>query len=114
MFKRTLALVAGTVSLLASPAAGKTGTVAALTASCQRAERTLASVARAAAFTSYDDFIGDSGNAPDFCAGEFVTNDNQTITIGIHAHNRAGFAPGDSYSIFLDTDLNASSGGGEI
>lgn len=66
------------------------------------------------AFRSYDDNIGDSGNAPDFCASEFVTNDNTTLTLGIHAHNRTGFVAGDSYSIYLDTDQDAATGGGGV
>jgi hypothetical protein len=34
--------------------------------------------------------------------------------IGVHAHNRSGFVPGDTYGIYLDTDLNAATGGGQI
>jgi hypothetical protein len=34
---------------------------------------------------AYDDDIEDSGIAPDLCAGEIITNDSQSITIGIHA-----------------------------
>ena len=62
----------------------------------------------------YDDNIGDSGNAPDFCASELVTNDSLTVTMGIHAHNRAGFVAGDSYTVYLDTDRNVATGGGGI
>src|SRR5919204_7062275 len=104
MHKPTLALVAALL-LLCTPAAW--GRTDALQTSCQ-APRTLA------ALTGYDDPIEDAGNAPDFCGGEAVTNDNRTITIGIHAHNRSGFVAGDSYGIYLDTDLNAATGGGEI
>jgi hypothetical protein len=103
MHKPTLALVAAL--LLCAPAAW--GRTDARQTSCQ-APRTLA------ALTGYDDPIEDAGNAPDFCGGEAVTNDNRTITIGIHAHNRSGFVAGDSYGIYLDTDLNAATGGGEI
>lgn len=60
----------------------------------------------------YDDNIGDSGNAPDFCASELATNDSTTITMGIHAHNRTSFVAGDSYTVYLDTDRNAATGGG--
>jgi hypothetical protein len=105
MHKPTFALVAGLVLLFVPAAWGRTD---ASQTSCHPSERTLA------ALTSYDDEIEDSGNAPDFCGGEAVTNDNQTIMIGIHAHNRSGFVPGDSYGIYLDTDLNSATGGGEI
>jgi hypothetical protein len=66
------------------------------------------------ALRTYDDNIQDSGNAPDFCASELVTNDNTTITMGIHAHNRSGFVAGDSYTVYLDTDSNAATGGGGV
>lgn len=66
------------------------------------------------ALRSYDDNIGDSGNAPDFCASELTTNDSTTITLGIHAHNRTAFVPGDSYAVYLDTDRNAATGGGGV
>jgi hypothetical protein len=105
MHKPTFALVAGLVLLFVPAAWGRTD---APPTSCHPSERTLA------ALTSYDDEVEDSGNAPDFCGGEAVTNDNQTIMIGIHAHNRSGFVPGDSYGIYLDTDLNSATGGGEI
>ena len=62
----------------------------------------------------YDDNIEDSGNAPDFCASELTTNDSTTITLGIHAHNRSTFVAGDSYTVYLDTDRNASTGGGGV
>jgi hypothetical protein len=64
------------------------------------------------ALRSYDDNIEDSGNAPDFCASELVTNDSVTVTMGIHAHNRTGFSAGDSYTVYLDTDRNVATGGG--
>jgi hypothetical protein len=98
-------LIAGLVLLFVPAAWGRTDPTQ---TSCHTGQRTLA------AWTSYDDPIEDSGNAPDFCGGEAVTNDNQTIMIGIHAHNRSGFVPGDSYGIYLDTDMNAATGGGEI
>ena len=112
---RYVGLIAAAAALiLVAQAIGGTSRVATSTASCQRAGRTLAAATRAASPTTYDDFIGDSGSAPDFCASEFVTNDDETLTIGIHAHNRSGFTPGDNYRIFLDTDQNPSTGGGEI
>ena len=104
MHRPTIALAAGLILLFVPAAWGRTD---APQTSCQ-AGRTLA------ALTGYDDPIEDAGNAPDFCGGEAVTNDNRTITIGIHAHNRSGFVPGDSYGIYLDTDLNAATGGGDI
>jgi hypothetical protein len=100
--------------LLASPASGHTGPVSSEAAACKSTGRTLAASGYKPALRTYDDFIDDSGNAPDFCAQEIVTNDGQTITIGIHAHNRSGFEAGDTYTIFLDTDLNAAAGGGGV
>ena len=105
MHKHTFALVAGIVLLAVPSAWGQTDTAQ---TSCQQGGRTLA------AFTGYDDPIEDAGDAPDFCAGEAVTNDNRAIMIGVHAHNRSGLDPGDSYGIYLDTDLNAATGGGDI
>jgi hypothetical protein len=66
------------------------------------------------ALRTYDDAIEDSGNSPDFCAAEFITNDNRVITIGIHAHNRSGFVAGDTYGVYLDTDSNPTTGGGGV
>src|SRR5262245_51855891 len=70
-------------------------------ASCGHGTRTLAAVR---ALTEYDDDILDVSLAPDFCAGELVTNDNETITIGIHVHNRNGFVAGDHYTALIDTN----------
>ena len=93
--------------LLASQAAGRTERGVASSTKCQRNDHALLLASYAPAFRTYDDPIEDSASAPDFCASELVTNDNQAITIGIHAHNRSGVAPGDVYSVFLNTDLNA-------
>ena len=98
--------------LLASQAAGRTEGGVASSTSCERHDHAFVLASYAPAFRTYDDPIEDSGSAPDFCASELVTNDNQAITIGIHAHNRSGIAPGDVYSVFLNTDLNANTGGG--
>ena len=76
--------------------------------------RSLAVSTAAAAPSTYDDNIEDSGGAPDFCASNFVTNDSDTITIGIHVHNRSGFASGDAYGILLDTDANPATGNSGI
>jgi hypothetical protein len=78
-------------------------------AACTHADRALDGFA---SLTTYDDPIQDSGAAPDFCAGEMVTNDNEDVTFGIHAHNRDSVRNGDSYSVYLDTDLNPDTGGG--
>jgi hypothetical protein len=96
--------------LLPSQVAGRPAALGATTATCRKAERQLA--AYTPTLRTYDDPIEDSASAPDFCSGEIVTNDNETITIGIYAHNRAGFESGDTYSVFLDTDLNPGTGGG--
>jgi hypothetical protein len=72
--------------------------------------RSLAAVSTTAAPATYDDYIQDSGGAPDFCASNFVTNDSDTLTIGLHIHNRSGFVSGDVYGILLDTDVNPATG----
>lgn len=69
-----------------------------------------ASTAKAEHPRTYDDFIGDSGEAPDFSASEIVTNDNKTITIGIQVHNRDGFTSSDDYRLFIDSDTNPGTG----
>lgn len=109
-------LVAAAVSSLAVTQAGATSEGAAAHAAtagrsvaCEPAS-TRALRAGAAAPRTYDDLIEDSGSAPDFCAANLITNDNETITIGIHVHNRSGFAAGDQYGIFVDADRNASTG----
>jgi hypothetical protein len=81
-------------------------------ASCGPAGHGLKADSYKPAYRTYDDFIEDSGNAPDFCGGEFVTNDNQVIRLGIHVDNRSGFGSGDAYAVLLDTDRNAGTGGG--
>ncbi len=90
--------------LLASQAAGRTEGGVASSTNCERHDHAFVLASYAPAFRTYDDPIEDSGSAPDFCASELVTNDNQAITIGIHAHNRSGIAPGDVYSVFLNTN----------
>lgn len=94
---RSLLVLAASLLVVAPQAAGATKAGA----SCANGSRTLAA---AKTLTEYNDDIEDAGNAPDFCGDEIVTNDNETVTIGIHVHNRSGFTPGDSYSIQLDTD----------
>jgi hypothetical protein len=81
-------------------------------ASCGTAGQGLKADAYTPAYRTYDDFVIDSGNAPDFCAGEFVTNDNHVITLGMHVDNRLGLESGDAYAVLLDTDRNAGTGGG--
>lgn len=109
------AMAAGLASGLPLPSpAAASSSVAVASSGCSAPAQTLGFDAYVPALRSYDDNIGDSGNAPDFCASEFVTNDNTTITLGIHAHNRTGFVAGDSYSIYLDTDQNAATGGGGV
>lgn len=68
------------------------------------------SPARGAALQEYDDGILDVVSAPDICMANVVTNDNQTITMGIHVHDRAGFAALDTYRILLNADSNATTG----
>jgi hypothetical protein len=111
MIRRTCLLITAVAGLMfVSQAAGRSSTAGSAPPACQHAQRTLESAARQASPSIYDDFIEDSGNAPDFCGEDLVTNDNQTITMGIHVHNRDGFAPGDGYAVLLDTDRNAGTG----
>jgi hypothetical protein len=98
---------------LASQAAGS-GPQGRASSGCERGAQMFAADAYTPALRTFDDAIEDSGNAPDFCAEELVTNDSGTITFGIHVHNRSGFVAGDMYSVFLDTDLNSATGGGEV
>ncbi len=58
----------------------------------------------------YDDYIEDVVSAPDICASNVVTNDNLAITLGVHIHDRAAFAPSDSYRIHVDVDANPATG----
>jgi len=107
-----LGLLATVVALsvpLASHAAGRETAT-----SCGNRSQERASTSYVPALRTYDDAIGDSANAPDFCASELVTNDSRVIEMGIHAHNRSGFVAGDSYTVFLDTDRNAATGGGGV
>jgi hypothetical protein len=60
---------------------------------------------------SYDDDPGDALEAPDI-SDSLVTNDNLSITIGMHVGNRSGFSPLDWYSIAFDVDSNRATGGG--
>ena len=68
------------------------------------------SPAHSAALQQYDDEILDVESAPDICMANVVTNDNHAITLGIHLHDRLGFAALDTYSILLDADSNATTG----
>jgi hypothetical protein len=69
------------------------------------------SQAGASSLHSYDDHIEDVVSAPDVCAMNFVTNDNEgTITMALHIHDRSRFSAGDSYRVFFDTDSNAATG----
>src|SRR5262249_61092041 len=100
---RALAVLAAAVAaVLAADAQGQARTACTYVGSA---------VEGAASVTTYDDAIQDSGAAPDYCAGEMVTNDNEDVTFGIHAHNREAIQNGDSYSVYLDTDLNPNTGG---
>jgi hypothetical protein len=119
---RTMACLAAAAVLVvtaqagAAPAAGLSAAAQAAAASvargpCGVGTRSLASVTGATSLRVFNDFIEDAGGAPDYCAANFVTNDNEAITIGAHIHNRNGFVSGDVYALFLDTDRNASTGG---
>ena len=60
----------------------------------------------------YDDYVEDVLDAPDIGAVNLITNDNEAITIGMQIHDRSAFGGTDTYSIALDTDSNAATGGG--
>jgi hypothetical protein len=78
-------------------------------ARCPETSRTLA---MRQSPSTYDDTVEDAGAAPDFCAANLITNDNEgAITLALHMHNRAGYQAGDVYELRLDTDLNAATGG---
>jgi hypothetical protein len=65
---------------------------------------------RSSAVHGYDDYIEDVAGAPDICAQNAVTNDNVSLTMGIHVHDRSAFSADDAYRIYLDTDSNPSTG----
>ena len=66
--------------------------------------------ASTSALSQYDDFIEDVVTAPDVCGANLITNDNVTITMGVHIHDRSGFSALDSYRIHLDTDSSPATG----
>jgi len=109
-----LVALASMLTLAFSSQAAGSSDVHGAAASCGNGVQQRVFDAYVPALRTYDDDIEDSGNAPDFCAAEFVTNDNHTITMGIHAHNRSGFENGDSYGVYLDTDRNPATGGGGV
>ena len=77
---------------------------------CASALRAPASVQRAGALETYDDFIEDT-RGPDICGENVVTNDNEgTITVGLHIHNRRSWAANESYGMFLETDSDPATG----
>jgi hypothetical protein len=79
-------------------------------ADCASASRAPAVVRRSAALETYDDFIEDT-RGPDICGENVVTNDNEgTITVGLHIHNRRSWAANESYGMFLNTDNDPSTG----
>src|SRR5262245_19240364 len=65
---------------------------------------------RAATMRVYDDRIGDVATAPDICGGNIVTNDNVSVTFGMHVHDRFAFEPFDSYSVLVDADSSDRTG----
>ena len=65
---------------------------------------------RTTALSEYDDNIEDVVSAPDICMTNVVTNDNLVFTMGIHVHDRTGFAAGETYRVLLDTDSNPATG----
>lgn len=74
-------------------------------------ERSSPATRRPAGLHEYDDYIEDVQSAPDICSANLVTNDNETVTIAMHIHDRFDFAAGEVYSVVLDTDSNAATGG---
>ena len=58
------------------------------------------------------DEVDDALGAPDLSDPNIVTNDNVSITIGMHIANRSAFSGLDWYSVAFDTDSNLATGGG--
>ena len=71
---------------------------------------TLATPAGGSALHSYADSIEDVVTAPDISRSNVVTNDNVVLTIGMHIRDRSSFLEGDAYSIYFDTDSEATTG----
>jgi len=67
---------------------------------------------RLSALRYFDDYIEDVATAPDICSANLITNDNESVTIAMHIHDRSAFAAGEVYSVVLDTDSNDATGGG--
>ena len=108
----TLLVLLATAAVLAAGVSSAQGmNRSALAADCAGNARH-APLPRAAAPHSYDDYIEDVVSAPDICAANLVTNDNVSVTIAIHAHDRSRFDSLDSYRVLLDTDSNPATGGG--
>ena len=114
MSPRSLRLLLGSLlvcALLAPGAAARPDAGSPFaTGHCSSASRAPAVVQRAAALETYDDFIEDT-RGPDICGENVVTNDNEgTITVGLHIHNRRSWAANESYGMFLNTDNDPSTG----
>src|SRR5919108_2724387 len=99
-------------SALAAGAGAKTALDHAVqSGNCAPASRSLASHTRAQSPQTFDDYIEDT-SGPDICGQNVITNDNEgLLTIGLHIHNRDGFAANEAYGVFFDTDLNPATGG---
>src|SRR5262245_42539745 len=112
--QRSRAALLVAIGALATAAVGAAGNADAGTRGCAAAASEFAApagVARTTALHSYDDYIEDVVTAPDICAANIVTNDNLgNVAIGLHIHDRDGFAAGDGYRLALDTDMNAATG----
>ena len=114
MSLRSLRLLLGSAlvcALFAPVAAARPDAVFPVAAGeCASALRAPASVQRAGALETYDDFIEDT-RGPDICGENVVTNDNEgTITVGLHIHNRRSWAAHESYGMFLATDSDPATG----
>jgi hypothetical protein len=72
------------------------------------------SAAYKSAVHSYDDYIEDVVSAPDICSSNIVTNDNLTVTMAVHAHDRSSFSSADGYRIYVDADSNPATGSGVV
>ena len=70
----------------------------------------MATPAGGSALHSYADSIEDVVTAPDISRSNVVTNDNVVLTIGMHIRDRSSFLEGDAYSIYFDTDSEATTG----
>jgi hypothetical protein len=62
-----------------------------------RCFRTSLALAAVSTPRTFDDGVEET-TGPDICGSNIVANDNRSVTIAIHMHNRTGFLEGETYS----------------